>query len=602
MAHREKFINANNFLKSARDMGIGVEEGVYEILDNSFDAGAENIWIQIDKKDNDNFQFIFIDDGMGIPKEHIDADGEKHQGIPYVLTYGGRIPNPYKPEPIGKFGFGLSQTASCLSSRTEVYTKTADDEQWRYSYYDFDELLNADELLLPEETERQPPWIELPDTGTIVVMKNVDQSDYVQANAIMSMLLKNLGRVYRIFLANDCSISISQGKKEKMVMISDPLVEMKGSLEYQNLGGESLDYGEVVIKFDSKNPLGEIIDPVTEKPAECAIRFRRLGIETVRSALELPLVGAGETVSKTLNKWNINPKGQGFSILRNGREIRSSETLRLFTKGSHYNYFRAHIAFSSALDDLFNVKTNKSQFHVDSELRELLMEHTSDTIEQINTDSRNERNMLNKRKSQHVIPIAEVITAEVGHMLVKPRISDEERQKGEEEVKQKVAQLIDQTKQINAALVKDAQSALQVAKQSKNQVAVAAAETEFKVVQERAKKTVATIEKRFAFDSNCRKFTGVVGSGGLFEISAHGDNAWITINTATEFYSRVYSLAEKDKDLEGLLDLMIFSIAWSEHVDSPDKKVDWEHIRREISEHVEMFVSSMAPLVEGGEA
>jgi hypothetical protein len=79
MAHREKFINANNFLKSARDMGIGVEEGVYEILDNSFDAGAENIWIQIDKKDNDNFQFIFIDDGMGIPKEHIDADGEKHQ-------------------------------------------------------------------------------------------------------------------------------------------------------------------------------------------------------------------------------------------------------------------------------------------------------------------------------------------------------------------------------------------------------------------------------------------------------------------------------------------------------------------------------------------
>ena len=290
MVQREKFVNASAFLKSARDMGIGVEEGVYEILDNSFDADAENIWIQIDKKDDGNFQFIFTDDGAGIPKEHIDEEGVKHQGIPYVLTYGGRIPNPIKPEPIGKFGFGLSQTASCLSSRTEVYTKTADDEQWRYSYYDFDELLDADELLLPEETERQPPWIELPKTGTIVVMKNVDQSDYVQANAIMSMLLKNLGRVYRIFLANGCSISISQGKKEKMVMISDPLVEMEESLEYQNLGGESLDYGEIVIRFDSNNPLGEIIDPVTQRPAECAIRLRRLSIETVRTALGYPLL------------------------------------------------------------------------------------------------------------------------------------------------------------------------------------------------------------------------------------------------------------------------------------------------------------------------
>ena len=88
----------------------------------------------------------------------------------------------------------------------------------------------------------------------------------------------------------------------------------------------------------------------------------------------------------------------------------------------------------------------------------------------------------------------------------------------------------------------------------------------------------------------------------MFEISAHGDNAWITINTETEFYNRVYSLAENDKFLEGLLDLMIFSIAWSEHVDDIDRKSDWEHIRREISAQAEIFVSSMANLVERGEA
>ena len=51
---REQFISSKDFLKSARDLGITVEEGVYEILDNSLDADAYNIWINIEKKDNGN--------------------------------------------------------------------------------------------------------------------------------------------------------------------------------------------------------------------------------------------------------------------------------------------------------------------------------------------------------------------------------------------------------------------------------------------------------------------------------------------------------------------------------------------------------------------
>ncbi|MEE2974494.1 MAG: hypothetical protein VX831_04540, partial [Candidatus Thermoplasmatota archaeon] len=92
------------------------------------------------------------------------------------------------------------------------------------------------------------------------------------------------------------------------------------------------------------------------------------------------------------------------------------------------------------------------------------------------------------------------------------------------------------------------------------------------------------------------------GTGGLFELKSRGDNAHIIINTATEFYNRVYSLAEKDADLEGLLDLMIFAIAYSEHVDNFEQKHKWEHIRREISAQAEIFVGSMADLVSGGEA
>ena len=259
---REQFISSKDFLKSARTRHHR-REGVYEILDNSLDADAYNIWINIEKKDNGNFRFIFCDDGNGIPKTHADNKGEVHQGIPYVLTYGGRIPNPFKPAPIGKFGFGLSQTSSCLSSRTEVYSKTVDDDAWRYSYYDFDELLDEN-CILPVETERQPPWLNLPETGTIVVMENVDRADYVRGDAIVAMLLKSLGRVYRMFLANGTNITISHGKTEKTVRINDPLVVLEASEEVQHLGGPSRDYGEIVLTFDKANPMGEIIDPKPE--------------------------------------------------------------------------------------------------------------------------------------------------------------------------------------------------------------------------------------------------------------------------------------------------------------------------------------------------
>ena len=597
---REQFVSSKDFLKSARDMGIGVEEGVYEIVDNALDAGAENIWIEIEKKDDGNFRFIFSDDGFGIPKEHTDDQGDTHQGIPYVLTYGGRIPNPHRPEPIGKFGFGLSQTASCLSSRTEVYTKADGDEQWRYSYYDFKELADSD-CILPIETFRQPPWLMLPDSGTIVVMENVDQADYIQPNAIVAMLLKNLGRVYRMFLANGCNITISHGKSEKQVKISDPLVQLEDSLEVAALGGPSIDYGEVIITFDKSNPLGEIIDSETGEPAECAVVFKRLGIETVKTALNLPLVGVVGN-PKPMNKWNINAKGQGFSVLRNGREIRSGESLGLFTKSGKYNFFRAQIAFSEALDGLFNVRTNKSRFSIDVELRTLLKEQLTDKIESIQKDTQAESKQLNSKGKKGTIPVAEIIAADVKHMLSKPRISDAEREQGKQEVELKIAHIVAKVEQQSQATVKKAESLLNMAKEHGEQSAIATAELNLKVTKEAAVKDVATIKQRFEFESNCRKFTDVVGTGGLFELKARGDHAWITINTATEFYSRVYSLAEKDANLESLLDLMIFSIAWSEHVDNHDQKPNWEHIRREISAQAEIFVSSMANLIEGGEA
>ena len=231
----------------------------------------------------------------------------------------------------------------------------------------------------------------------------------------------------------------------------------------------------------------------------------------------------------------------------------------------------------------------------------LITELCGKVIMSIGGDHR-ESNALNQTKIGSDIPVAERLASQVNHMLSRPRISDEERKKGNEEVVKQIQSIIKKQEARNDKLIKKASQELFSAKETKSAAKINSAETNLQVVIEKAEKEIATIKQRFDFDSNCRKFVDVVGTGGLFEIAARGDHAWITINSATEFYSRVYSLAEKDPDLVGLLDLLIFSIAWSEHTDDFEQKSNWEHIRREISAQAEIFVSSMSSLVHGGEA
>ena len=176
---RERFVTTKQFLDSARSIDITIEEAVYEIVDNAFDADARNIRIDVEKNTDGYLRMTFSDDGVGIPALHIDKDGIEHQGIPYVLAYGGRIPHPGLPRSIGKFGWGLSQAASALSRRTEVYSKTINDEHWRHSWYDFNELEKEPLCELPEERYQNPPWLTT-DSGTIIILDSMEGADFKQ--------------------------------------------------------------------------------------------------------------------------------------------------------------------------------------------------------------------------------------------------------------------------------------------------------------------------------------------------------------------------------------------------------------------------------------
>lgn len=569
-----RMVSSTPFLRSARHLGITLSDGAKEICDNSIDANAHNIWVYITTKNNGKHRIIFRDDGCGIAQEY-ELRGKKYRGLEHVLSFGGRIAHEHRSFAIGRFGWGLSQTASSLSERTEVYTKTIKDANWRYSYYDYAELSDDDDCFVPSETLRNPPYVNQTKSGTVVILDDVSTDEFKQTGRIANMFKREFGRVYRKFLANGGNIQIiveQEGKKPKLfdVELSDPLMMLPGSREYTKLGGPSKSYGVSTITLNGEMGLPEIKNPRTGGFSKIRINLVRLDVELVRKYVE----GQGEAVIKSLattsevRDLGIGMRNQGFYLVRNGREISSALTLGIYARTTLHNWFRAEIEFEEEADELFNIQTNKSRFHLRPALEEAIQRKVGATITQIIKDHRKASNDLKKkRKNSRTAPsAAEMIAATVMPMLPKRKnISDEERLKAAELREQMVEEMIQKVR-MNPD-----------------------------IDEEEKEEQINTIRNRFAFESPCRKMFDVIGTGEIYDVRHMADECDIIINTQTPFFERVYDKITSEPEMESLVDLFIFSMGYAEHLasDSTEGKAFWENARRQVSQIAYQFVGFM---------
>lgn len=596
---REQMVTSSQFLRSTRKQGIKVLEGVCEIIDNSFDAGCSTVKVHIENNENGTLMMIFTDDGVGIPTIHEDKDGIKHQGIPYVLTYGGRIPHPHtSTSPVGKFGWGLSATASCLSSRTEVYSKNQNDMEWRYSYYDFKELEKDPELLLPLEEKINPPYFQLPETGTIICMKNVDNSEYKKPSAVHNLLVNNLGRIYRYFIFNHREIIVSSREnnkpKETKVKISDPMMLLEGSKELEDFGS-SVPRRIHEILFDNNHPLG----PIYENDgsfASISTTFTRLDAQKIRKKLDLPKVGAGILINKKLRKAGISSEKTGYSLIRNGREIANSQTLNLYGRDSDVNYFRGEIRFSEALDNLFKIRTNKSRYSIDMGLKEIFEEFYNPIMNEIVKEHRSIQSSLINPKDDFRVPSAERIVAKSSPNLMKKRISNSERKIMDDEINNEIGLLKNEVEEKYNSQISEIKVKIDAAINSGDKNLEKRHTQNIDEIAKLRDLYISRIDERFEIDSIIRKEIKMIGTGEIFDVKSLGDQAWISINNGTSFYKNVYKNIEKNPDLVTLIDLMIFSMGYAEHTQdvNDEKKLLWENARREVSALTEQMVGSMS--------
>ena len=90
-------------------LNYDLEQVVADLVDNSIDAGAENIEIIYNEEEYNNhrsFYVIVLDDGKGIPDDNISS----------VMNFGA--PREYDELELGKFGVGMK--SSSLSQAQEV--------------------------------------------------------------------------------------------------------------------------------------------------------------------------------------------------------------------------------------------------------------------------------------------------------------------------------------------------------------------------------------------------------------------------------------------------------------------------------------------------
>ena len=128
------------------------------------------------------------------------------------------------------------------------------------------------------------------------------------------------------------------------------------------------------------------------------------------------------------------------------------------------------------------------------------------------------------------------------------------------------------------------------------------------MLNERLQHHIDRIEARFAVSSPTRLFYESLHNNDLYKMEDRGDEAYITVNKDTVFYTHVYSQIENVPQMRVLLDMMINTLGYAEflaikHGDDM-KELYWQRARAEVSFHANTFVKAMPPKPErnGGEA
>lgn len=325
----DDLVVSSNFIRAVREAGyLNISTALAELVDNSLQADATEVAITISRATPEALpEITVVDNGVGMTKPEIEQ----------CLRFGGSSRFDAR-ESFGRFGMGLPAASLSQARRVEV---TA----WRNAGFEQSVALDVDEIMagaVPTLIARRGGR-GIGASGCRVHWVECDRIEYRRLAWLERALHRDLGRMYRRFIAAGLTITINQS----VVEVVDPM-----------LRATQIEGASAVLAFDE---LRYELETSHGETSEVTVRFAMLpvhrwhGLDNVTKR-RIGVVGGG-----------------GVSILRAGREIASGWHLMGGKRRENYDdWWRCEIEFDPPLDEQFGITINKQGIRPSAVLREAL--------------------------------------------------------------------------------------------------------------------------------------------------------------------------------------------------------------------------------------
>lgn len=327
--------SARKLMSSLRDIGYDLPSAVADLVDNSIDAGAENIEITFGEQGADSWVRI-ADDGMGMTPRELDE----------AMRYGSQ--RTYSGSALGHFGLGLKTGSLSQCRRLTVASRRRRNSPLPVRRWDLDLVTERDswDLDTPPRAELPPQLLEPLEksTGTVVLWERLDRilafrnpegsATRRALNTMAAEVSDHLGMVFHRFITGewadgDAFVNISVNGTP--VVAWDPFAREEPNTKV-------LPRQAIELKAEGGSSARLTVQPYV-LPSQS--RF---------SSPEAHQVAAGP------NRWN---RQQGFYVYRRDRMIQSGGWNRIRTMDEHAKLARIAIDLPTGHEELFGINVAK---------------------------------------------------------------------------------------------------------------------------------------------------------------------------------------------------------------------------------------------------
>jgi len=350
--------SARKLMDSLRDIGYDFPSAVADLVDNSIDAGAENVDVTFGGEGAGAWVRI-TDDGMGMSPSELDE----------AMRYGSE--RTYSSSALGHFGLGLKTGSLSQCRRLTVATRRRLKGRIAVRRWDLDVVAERDSWDL-----ESPPQAELPrhlleplqeSTGTVVLWEHLDRilafrnpDGAASRRALESMAAEvaaHLGMVFHRFITGEWTggeAFVNVGVNGAPVTAWDPFareerrtkVLRRQTIELPLEGGER---------------------------AKLRVSPFVLPAQNEFSSPEAHQLAAGP------NRWN---RQQGFYVYRRDRLIQSGGWNRIRTLDEHAKLARIAIDLPVGHEDLFGINVAKMSIVIPEAARPPLRTIASSVVQE----------------------------------------------------------------------------------------------------------------------------------------------------------------------------------------------------------------------------